>query len=99
MVGAAGGGPGAAWLPGCLAAWLPWPLRHPREPTAPPSRRRRRRPCAAQDTARHIAEVVKECRLEVNEQEYVEGFKPVLMDVVFAWSKWGAGCCWGCWCC
>jgi ATP-dependent RNA helicase DOB1 len=47
-------------------------------------------PCCcrcAQDTARRIADVVKECKLEVAADEYVESFRPVLMDVVYAWSK------------
>eukprot|EP00899_Mesostigma_viride_P011889 jgi/Mesvir1/20700/Mv14899-RA.2 len=39
-----------------------------------------------QDTARHIAKVSKECGLELDEQTYVESFKPTLMDVVYKWS-------------
>ncbi|KXZ46677.1 hypothetical protein GPECTOR_41g641 [Gonium pectorale] len=37
--------------------------------------------------ARHIAEVSRECKLEVDPDEYVESFKPALMDVIYAWSK------------
>lgn len=42
---------------------------------------------ALQETARTIAEVQRECKLEVDPQEYVESFKPYLMDVIYAWSK------------
>jgi ATP-dependent RNA helicase DOB1 len=27
-----------------------------------------------------------ECKIEVNEEDYVNGFKPTLMDVVYHWS-------------
>lgn len=40
-----------------------------------------------QATARHIADISNECKLPVSQDEYVESFKPVLMDVVHAWSK------------
>ena len=40
-----------------------------------------------QETSRSIAEVQRECKLEVNADEYVESFKPFLMDVIHAWSK------------
>lgn len=40
-----------------------------------------------QETARMIAAVSNECKIPVNEDEYVESFAPVLMDVVHAWSK------------
>ncbi|CAO1370413.1 unnamed protein product [Diamesa tonsa] len=40
-----------------------------------------------QDFARRIAKVAIECKLELDENEYVEKFKPSLMDVVLAWSK------------
>lgn len=40
-----------------------------------------------QETARHIAEVSQGCKIEVKVEEYVEGFRPTLMDVIFAWSK------------
>jgi len=40
-----------------------------------------------QETARHIADVSNECKLQVNKDEYVESFQPNLMDVVHAWSK------------
>ncbi|KAG2486102.1 hypothetical protein HYH03_015197 [Edaphochlamys debaryana] len=42
---------------------------------------------ALQAAARHIAEVSRECKLELDPDEYVEGFKPALMDVIYAWSK------------
>ncbi|KAJ7537966.1 hypothetical protein O6H91_11G029700 [Diphasiastrum complanatum] len=40
-----------------------------------------------QDTARKIAEVQCECKLEVDVQQYVEVFRPYLMDVMYSWSK------------
>ena len=40
-----------------------------------------------QATARMIAEVQAECKLPVVPDEYVESFKPDLMDVIYAWSK------------
>lgn len=40
-----------------------------------------------QETSRSIAEVQRECKLEVDTDQYVESFKPFLMDVVYAWSK------------
>jgi ATP-dependent RNA helicase DOB1 len=40
-----------------------------------------------QAAARHVAEVSRECKLEVVVDDYVESFKPALMDVVYSWSK------------
>ena len=40
-----------------------------------------------QSQARNIAKVSQESKLVLNEDEYVEGFKCQLMDVVFAWAK------------
>ncbi|XP_017881620.1 exosome RNA helicase MTR4 [Ceratina calcarata] len=40
-----------------------------------------------QDLARRIAKVSTEANLELNEDAYVERFKPYLMDVVYAWCK------------
>lgn len=40
-----------------------------------------------QNLARRIAKVSTECKLELQEDEYVEKFKPHLMDVVFSWCK------------
>uniref|UniRef100_T1ITC5 Helicase ATP-binding domain-containing protein n=1 Tax=Strigamia maritima TaxID=126957 RepID=T1ITC5_STRMM len=40
-----------------------------------------------QEIARHIAKVSIESRLELQEDEYVESFRPHLMDVVYAWTK------------
>lgn len=40
-----------------------------------------------QDLAKKIAIVSKECSLDLDEQEYIEKFKPSLMDVVYAWSR------------
>jgi len=39
-----------------------------------------------QGTAKHIAEVSRECGLEVDPEEYVESFRPSLMDVTYAWA-------------
>lgn len=38
-----------------------------------------------QEYARRIARVTKESKLEIDEDKYVESFKPHLMDVVHAW--------------
>lgn len=40
-----------------------------------------------QDLARRIAKVSNECKLQVDEEAYVERFKPFLMDVVLGWCK------------
>lgn len=40
-----------------------------------------------QELARRIAKVSIECKLEMDEEKYVESFKPYLMDVVLAWCK------------
>lgn len=40
-----------------------------------------------QDSARRIARVSVEAKLDVDEENYVESFKPHLMDVVHAWSS------------
>ncbi|KAI9317209.1 rRNA-processing arch domain-containing protein [Dichotomocladium elegans] len=40
-----------------------------------------------QETARRIAKVAKECKMDIDEEEYVKKFKPELMDVVFAWCQ------------
>ena len=42
---------------------------------------------ALQDTARAIAEAQQEAGLALDEEEYVESFKPFLMDVIHAWSR------------
>eukprot|EP00117_Sycon_ciliatum_P021441 scpid29947/ scgid18789/ Superkiller viralicidic activity 2-like 2; ATP-dependent helicase SKIV2L2 len=39
------------------------------------------------DTARHIARIKKECKIDVDEDEYVQGFKMAMMPVVFAWCQ------------
>ncbi len=38
-----------------------------------------------QDTARRIAKVCIECKIALDEEEYVQSFKSSLMDVVHAW--------------
>uniref|UniRef100_A0A336LNC0 CSON004141 protein n=1 Tax=Culicoides sonorensis TaxID=179676 RepID=A0A336LNC0_CULSO len=40
-----------------------------------------------QDLARRIAKVSRECKMELDEDSYLEKFKPSLMDVVLAWCK------------
>ena len=40
-----------------------------------------------QEMARRIAKVSKEASLEVDENQYVETFKPFMMDVVFEWCQ------------
>lgn len=40
-----------------------------------------------QQMARQIAKVSTECKMPIVESEYVESFKPQLMDVVFQWAK------------
>ncbi|KAF7232500.1 hypothetical protein EG68_08886 [Paragonimus skrjabini miyazakii] len=42
---------------------------------------------AKQDTARRIARISNECRLKVDEDAYVDSFKPHLMDLVDAWTR------------
>ena len=42
---------------------------------------------APQETARSVAEVSRECKLEVVVDDYVESFKPFLMDIMYSWSK------------
>ncbi|KAK9838518.1 hypothetical protein WJX81_004706 [Elliptochloris bilobata] len=42
---------------------------------------------ALQDTARCIAEAQQEAGLAANVEEYVESFKPFLMDIIHAWSR------------
>lgn len=39
-----------------------------------------------QEMARRIAKVSKESKQELNEEEYVNSFKPSLMEVVYAWA-------------
>jgi len=43
-----------------------------------------------QECARRIAKVSIECKLELDEEDYVSSFKPQLMDVVNAWCKGGS---------
>jgi ATP-dependent RNA helicase DOB1 len=40
-----------------------------------------------QQTARRIAQVSQESKINVNVEQYVERFQPTLMDVVFAWCN------------
>nr|CAB3489307.1 unnamed protein product [Digitaria exilis] len=41
-----------------------------------------------QEAARKIAEVQRECKLEINVEEYVESTcRPYLMDVIYCWSR------------
>jgi ATP-dependent RNA helicase DOB1 len=40
-----------------------------------------------QDLAKRIATVSREAKLDLDEAEYIDRFKPTLMDVVYSWSK------------
>lgn len=40
-----------------------------------------------QELAKKIAKISVDCQLELEEERYVDKFKPFLMDVVFAWCK------------
>ncbi|KAI8064529.1 rRNA-processing arch domain-containing protein [Gongronella butleri] len=40
-----------------------------------------------QETARRIAKVANECKLSIDEQAYLDKFKPDLMNVVYAWCQ------------
>ncbi|CAG0883855.1 unnamed protein product [Darwinula stevensoni] len=40
-----------------------------------------------QDLAKKIVRVTVECKIPMDEEEYVKKFKPYLMDVVYAWCK------------
>lgn len=39
------------------------------------------------DTARRIARVCIEAKMDMDEEEYVQSFRTGLMDVVYAWAK------------
>ncbi|XP_076463366.1 exosome RNA helicase MTR4-like [Babylonia areolata] len=40
-----------------------------------------------QDTAKRIARVSKEAKLEIDEETYVESFRPHMMDIVYEWCN------------
>ena len=40
-----------------------------------------------QETSQAIGEIQAEAKLPVDPGEYVESFKPYLMDVIYQWSK------------
>ena len=40
-----------------------------------------------QAAARRIGDTSKECKLDVVVEDYVEAFRPSLMDVIYSWSK------------
>ena len=40
-----------------------------------------------QEMARRIAKVSIECKISLVEEDYVQSFKPALMDVVYAWAQ------------
>lgn len=42
---------------------------------------------ALQDTARRLCKVYVECKLPVDEEEYVQGFRTEMMAIAFAWAK------------
>jgi ATP-dependent RNA helicase DOB1 len=39
------------------------------------------------ETARRIAKVSRESKLDFSEEDYVEGFKSSLMEVVYSWAQ------------
>ncbi|EEQ38845.1 hypothetical protein CLUG_02971 [Clavispora lusitaniae ATCC 42720] len=42
---------------------------------------------AMQDMATRLAKTYKDCKIEVVEKDYVESFRPELMEVTYAWCK------------
>ena len=38
-------------------------------------------------TAKRIAETSLDCRLDVNRDEYVDRFRPEMMEMMFAWAR------------
>lgn len=40
-----------------------------------------------QDNARRVATIQKESKLPIDVDEYVQKFKPHMMDVVYSWSE------------
>ena len=42
---------------------------------------------ALKEAAKHIATISRECKLEIDDEEYVQSFKPTLMNVSYNWSK------------
>jgi ATP-dependent RNA helicase DOB1 len=40
-----------------------------------------------QDTARRIARVSREAKIDIDEELYVESFRPHMMDIVNAWCN------------
>jgi ATP-dependent RNA helicase DOB1 len=42
---------------------------------------------SVQEAARRVAKTSIECRMEINEEEYVDSFRPTMMEVVVAWFK------------
>jgi len=40
-----------------------------------------------QDAARRVARVSLDSKLQIDEEEYVQSFRPDLMDIVFSWSQ------------
>ena len=42
---------------------------------------------ALQETARYVAAAQRDCKMEINIEEYIQSFKPALMDIIHKWSK------------
>lgn len=40
-----------------------------------------------QESARRIAKVTLECKIEIDEQAYVDSFRSELMEVVYMWTQ------------
>lgn len=43
--------------------------------------------CGCQECAKRIAKVSAEAKLEVDEETYLDKFRPHLMDVVYTWAN------------
>ena len=41
---------------------------------------------ALQDSAREIAQIQLECKLEIDVEEFVESFKPTMVEIVYCWA-------------
>ena len=49
------------------------------------------------DAARRIAQVIQDARLPIDPEEYVNSFKPQLMEAVLAWCQVPSDLAVGCW--
>jgi len=42
---------------------------------------------ALQDAAREIANVQKDCKIDINVDEFVDSFKPTMVEIVYCWAE------------